>query len=66
MASKKTPKREAKTRVKNNAQNRKKSGGRCKKAEIISEEELEKRGGLTGDETALFINGKTICDTLSN
>ncbi|CDA86036.1 MULTISPECIES: DUF4119 family protein [Bacteroides] len=54
MASKKTPKREAKTRVKNNAQNRKKSGGRCKKAEIISEEELEKRGGLTGDETALF------------
>ena len=27
MASKKTPKREAKTRVKNNAQNRKKSGG---------------------------------------
>ncbi|WP_448781000.1 hypothetical protein [Bacteroides congonensis] len=54
MASKKTPKREAKTRVKNNVQNRKKSGGRCKKAEIISEEELEKRGGLTGDETALL------------
>lgn len=54
MASKKTTKREAKTRVKNNAQNRKKSGSRCKKAEIISEEELEKRGGLTGDETALL------------
>lgn len=54
MASKKTPKREAKTRVKNNVQNRKKSGNRCKKAEIISEEELEKRGGLTGDETALL------------
>lgn len=54
MASKKTPKREAKTRVKNNAQNRKKSGSGCNKAEIISEEELEKRGGMTGDETALF------------
>lgn len=54
MASKKTPKREVKTRVKNNAQNRKKSGSRCKKAEIISRDELEKRGGLTGDETALF------------
>ena len=54
MASKKTPKREVKTRVKNNAQNREKSGNRCKKAEIISKDELEKRGGLTGDETALF------------
>lgn len=54
MASKKTPKREAKTRVKNNAQNWKKSGGRCKKTEIISWDELERRGGMTGDETALF------------
>ncbi|WP_279097011.1 DUF4119 family protein [Bacteroides acidifaciens] len=54
MTSKKTPKREAKTRVKNNVQNRKKSGDRCKKTEIISRDELEKRGGLTGDETALF------------
>lgn len=54
MVAKKTPKRVVKTRVKNNAKNRKKSGYRCKKAEIISEEELEKRGGLTGDETALF------------
>lgn len=54
MASKKTPKREAKTRVKNNAQNWKKSGDRCKKTEIISWDELERRGGMTGDETALF------------
>lgn len=54
MASKKTPKRETKTRVKNNAKNQKKSGDRRKRTEIISEEELEKRGGLTGDETALF------------
>lgn len=54
MATKKTTKRETKTRVKNNAQNRKKSGSRHPKGEIISAEELEKRGGLTGDETALF------------
>lgn len=55
MATKKTTKRVTKTRVKNNAQNRKKSGVRHPKGEIISAEELEKRGGLTGDETALFI-----------
>lgn len=54
MASKKTSKRETKTRVKNNAKNQEKSGDRRKRTEIISEEELEKRGGLTGDETALF------------
>ena len=54
MASKKTSKRETKTRVKNNAKNQKKSGDRRKRTEFIREEELEKRGGLTGDETALF------------
>lgn len=55
MAIKKMTQRETKTRVKNNAQNRKKSGGKRKKGEIISRDELEKRGGLTGDETALFV-----------
>lgn len=55
MASKKMTHRETKTRVRNNAQNRKKSGSRRKKGEIISRDELEERGGMTGDETALFM-----------
>lgn len=54
MARKKMTQKEMKTRVENDAQNRKKSGSRRKKGEIISRDELEKRGGLTGDETALF------------
>lgn len=54
MASKKTNHRESKTQVKNGAQNQKKEGRAHQKGEIISRDELEKRGGLTGDPTALL------------
>ena len=63
MASKKTTHRESKTQVENSAQKLKKEGRAHQKGEIISRDELEKRGGLTGDPTALLINGKTICET---
>lgn len=54
MASKKTNHRESKTQVENGAQNQKKEGRAHQKGEIISRDELEKRGGLTGDPTALL------------
>lgn len=54
MTSKKAPKKEAKTPVKNNGRKLKKNSNKRLKGEIISEDELERRGGLTGDETDLF------------
>lgn len=54
MASKKTTHRESKTQVENSAQKLKKEGRAHQKGEIISRDELEKRGGLTGDPTALL------------
>lgn len=54
MARKKTNYRESKTQVKNNDQNLKKNGREHQKGEIISRDELEKRGGLTGDTTAFL------------
>lgn len=54
MASKRTTHRESKTQVKNNVQNSKKNGRGHQKGEIISRDELEKRGGLTGDATAVL------------
>lgn len=54
MASKKTTHRESKTQVKNNVQKPRKNGRGHQKGEIITRDELEKRGGLTGDATALL------------
>lgn len=54
MANKKTTHRESKTQVKNNVQNPKKNGRGHQRGEIISKDELEERGGLTGDATALL------------
>ena len=54
MASKKTTHRESKTQVENSAQKLKKEGRAHQKGEFISRDELEKRGGLTGDPTALL------------
>lgn len=54
MANKKTNHRESKTQVKNNVQKPKKNGRGDQRGEIISKDELEERGGLTGDATALL------------
>ena len=54
MANKKTNHGESKTQVKNNVQNPKKNGRGHQRVEIISKDELEERGGLTGDATALL------------
>lgn len=54
MAGKRTTHRESKTQVKDNVQNLKKNGRGHQKGEIISRDELEKRGGLTGDATAFL------------
>lgn len=54
MAGKRTTHRESKTQVKDNVQNSKKNGRGHQKGEIISRDELEKRGGLTGDATAFL------------
>lgn len=54
MANKKTNHRESKTQVKNNVQKPKKNGRGHQRGEIISKDELEERGGLTGDATALL------------
>lgn len=54
MANKKTIHGESKTQVKNNVQKTKKNGRGHQRGEIISSDELEKRGGLTGDATALL------------
>ena len=54
MANKKTNHGESKTQVKNNVQKPKKNGRGHQRGEIISKDELEERGGLTGDATALL------------
>lgn len=54
MANKKTNHGEAKTQVKNNVQKTKKNERGHQRGEIISRDELEERGGLTGDATALL------------
>lgn len=54
MANKKTNHGESKTQVKNNVQKTKKNGRGHQRGEIISKDELEERGGLTGDATALL------------
>lgn len=54
MANKKTNHGESKIQVKNNVQNPKKNGRGHQRVEIISKDELEERGGLTGDATALL------------
>ena len=51
MANKKTTHGESKTQAKNNVQNPKKNEREHQRGEIISRDELEKRGGLTGDAT---------------
>lgn len=54
MANKKTNHGESKTQVKNNVQKPKKNERGHQRGEIISKDELEERGGLTGDATALL------------
>lgn len=54
MANKKTTHGESKTQAKNNVQNPKKNEREHQRGEIISRDELEKRGGLTGDATAFL------------
>lgn len=54
MANKKTNHGESKTQVKNNVQKPKKNGRGHQRGEIISKDELEERGGLTGDANALL------------
>ena len=54
MANKKTNHGESKTQVKNNVQKPKKNGRGHQRGEVISKDELEERGGLTGDATALL------------
>ena len=54
MANKKTNHGGSKTQVKNNVQKPKKNGRGHQRGEIISKDELEERGGLTGDATALL------------
>ena len=54
MANKKTTHGESKTQAKNNVQNPKKNEREHQRGEIVSRDELEKRGGLTGDATAFL------------